>query len=294
MLTRYFIARGGYHRGWNSAALSGVLEAMPEPEPKPRARPAAKPAAPQSAARRAWTTLLTPYDPLTGVVLTIPIFLVYHLGILFVDLRNGADLVTATMLRVLDRSILGYVAITVAVAVGLFVAGRFLRKGHHEIDRHALVRVVSESAIWAALMLLVVGGIVARIFHGAVVSGAIPGTPLQIGGMTLGPLERVVMAAGAGFHEELLFRVILFGGGGWLIAQATKDRTRAEWIAAPIAAVVFSAAHYVGALGDDFELASFTFRALAGLWFTLVYRFRGFAVAVYTHTLYDLFVFFAG
>ena len=70
--------------------------------------------------------------------------------------------------------------------------------------------------------------------------------------------------------------------------------TRAEWIAAPIAAVVFSAAHYVGALGDQFTLASFTFRALAGLWFTLVYRFRGFAVAVYTHTLYDLFVFFAG
>ena len=294
MLTRYFIARGGYHRVWNSAALSGVLPPMPAPEPKPRARPAphAAPAAKPSTAKRAWTTLITPYDPLTGVVLTIPIFLVYHLGILFVDLRNGADLVTATMLRVLDRSILAYVAITVAVAVGLFVAGRILRKGHHEIDRHALVRVISESAIWAALMLLVVGGVVARIFHGAIATVAEPA--LQIGGMTLGPLERVVMAAGAGFHEELLFRVILFGGGAWLITQATKDKTRAEWIAAPIAAVVFSAAHYVGALGDHFELASFTFRALAGLWFTLVYRFRGFAVAVYTHTLYDLFEFFAG
>jgi hypothetical protein len=257
-------------------------------EPKTRARPAAP-----SAARRAWTTLTTPYDPLTGLVLTIPIFLVYHLGILFVDLRNGADLVTAAMLRVLDRSVYAYVGITVAVAIGLFVAGRMLRKGHHTIDRGALVRVISESAIWAALMMLVVGGVVARIFHGAIVSGDILAPALQIGGMTLGPLDRVVMAAGAGFHEELLFRVALFGGGAWLIAQATKDETRAEWIAAPIAAVVFSAAHYVGALGDHFTLASFTFRALAGLWFTLVYRFRGFAVAVYTHTLYDLFVFFA-
>lgn len=253
-------------------------------ETKPRARPA-----PTFAARRAWATLTTPYDPLTGLVLTIPVFLVYHLGILFVDLRNGADLVTVTMLRVLDRSVLAYVAITIAVAAGLFVAGRQLRKGHHAIDRRALVAVISESAIWAALMMLVVGGIVARIFHGAMLSPA-----LQIGGLTLGPLERVVMAAGAGFHEELLFRVGLFSGGAWLLSQATKDRARAEWIAAPIAAVVFSAAHYVGALGDTITISSFVFRALAGLWFTLVYRFRGFAVAVYTHTLYDLFVFFAG
>lgn len=260
---------------------------MPETKPRPRA-------APPSAARRAWITLVTPYDPLTSLVLTIPVFLAYHLGILFVDLRNGADLVTVTMLRVLDRSVFAYVGITLAVAVGLFIAGRQLRKGHHAIDRGAFVRVVSESAIWAALMLLIVGGVVARIFHGAIATEAIVSPALQIGGMTLGPLERVVMAAGAGFHEELLFRVGLFAGGAWLISQATRDKTSAEWIAAPIAAVVFSAAHYVGALGDHFELASFTFRALAGLWFTLVYRFRGFAVAVYTHTLYDLFVFFAG
>ncbi len=254
------------------------------PEPKPTRR-----AATPTAARRAWTALLTPYDPLTGLVLTIPVFLAYHLGILFVDLRNGADLVTSTMREVLDRSVGAYVALTLAVALGLFVAGRTLRKGQHRIDRGALVRVVSESAIWAALMMIVVGGVVTRLFHGAIAAEP----ALQIGRMTLGPLERVVMAAGAGFHEELLFRVGLFTGGAWLVSQATKDRARAQWIAAPIAAAVFSAAHYVGALGDTFTLASFTFRALAGLWFTLVYRFRGFAVAVYTHTLYDLFVFFA-
>ena len=34
--------------------------------------------------------LTTPYDPLTSLVLTIPVFLVYHLGILLVDMRNGA------------------------------------------------------------------------------------------------------------------------------------------------------------------------------------------------------------
>ena len=75
--------------------------------------------------------------------------------------------------------------------------------------------------------------------------------------------------------------------------QATGSRISAELIVAPIAATVFSLAHYLGPLGDHFTLTSFVFRALAGLWFTLVYRLRGFAVAVYAHALYDLFVFFA-
>lgn len=229
--------------------------------------------------RRSIDTLTTPYDPLTSLVLTIPVFLVYHLGILIGEHRNGADLVTGAVAELLDRSLVGYVCLTLAVALGLFAAGTRLRRGH-EIDRRALVAVISESAIWAGLMTIVVGGVVARVFD------------TQIGGMTLGPLDRVVMAAGAGFHEELLFRVILFGGGAWLVRQATGSRTYAELIVAPIVATLFSAAHYIGPFGDPFQLASFTFRFLAGLWFTLVFRLRGFAVAVYTHTLYDLFVFF--
>jgi hypothetical protein len=235
--------------------------------------------APKSALRRGVDALTTPYDPLTSLVLVIPVFLVYHLGILVVDLRNGADLVTGAVAELLQRSIVGYVALTLAVALGLLVAGRRLRRGH-EIDRRALVTVVSESAIWAGLMMIVVGGVVARLFHA------------QIGGHTLGPIERIVMAAGAGFHEELLFRVILFAGGAWVVRQATGGKRSAELIVAPIAAAVFSAAHYVGPFGDPFQLSSFTFRFLAGLWFTLVFRLRGFAVAVYTHALYDLFVFF--
>ncbi|MFO0683976.1 MAG: CPBP family intramembrane glutamic endopeptidase [Sandaracinus sp.] len=256
---------------------------MTPPRTERAAAPSRSPRAPAreaSAFRRALARLTTPYDPLTSLVLTIPVFLVYHLGILVVDLRNGADFVTGTVVSLLHTSLVGYVSLTLAVALALFAAGSRLRRGH-EIDRRALFGVVVESTFWAGLMMIVVGGIVARVFHA------------QIGGLTLGPLSRVVMAAGAGFHEELFFRVVLFGGGAWLLRQATGSRTGAELVVAPIAATVFSAAHYVGPYGDGFTLASFVFRLLAGLWFTLVFRLRGFAVAVYTHALYDLFVFFA-
>lgn len=253
----------------------------------PTARPAAaKPSgtkrperALRGGVRGALDALVTPYDPLTSLVLTIPVFLIYHLGILFTDGGNGADLVTPAVAELLHRSRLGYIALTLVLTLVLFAVGTRLRRAH-QIDRAALVTVVSESAIWAGLMMIVVGGIVARIFQA------------QIGVASLGPLDRFVLAAGAGFHEELLFRVILFSGGAWLVKQATGGRTSAELIVAPIAATLFSAAHYVGPAGDAFALSSFTFRFLAGMWFTLVFRVRGFAVAVYTHALYDWFVFF--
>ena len=48
--------------------------------------------------------------------------------------------------------------------------------------------------------------------------------------------------------------------------------------------------HYVGALGDAFDGRSFVARAVLGLALTLVYSMRGFAAAVWTHALYDVWV----
>jgi len=56
------------------------------------------------------------------------------------------------------------------------------------------------------------------------------------------------------------------------------------------ASLAFSAWHYVGDLGEPFELRSFVFRAVCGFAFTLIYAFRGFAPAVWTHTIYDAWV----
>jgi hypothetical protein len=125
------------------------------------------------------------------------------------------------------------------------------------------------------------------------------------GRATLGsPLVGVVMSLGAGFYEELAFRVVLFGLGGkllvWLFA---RDEVRvvgpsrvglrgslllAGWALA--CALVFSGAHYVGPLGDAFDPTSFVFRAVLGLTLTLIYATRGFAAAVWTHAVYDIWV----
>ena len=57
-----------------------------------------------------------------------------------------------------------------------------------------------------------------------------------------------------------------------------------------IGAVVFSAMHYVGAYGDPFTVPSFTFRFLAGLFFSALFVLRGFGITAWAHALYDVMV----
>jgi membrane protease YdiL (CAAX protease family) len=57
-----------------------------------------------------------------------------------------------------------------------------------------------------------------------------------------------------------------------------------------ISSLAFSLAHHIGPAGEPFAFAAFTYRVLAGAFFGLVYQIRGFAVAAWTHALYDLYV----
>ena len=55
--------------------------------------------------------------------------------------------------------------------------------------------------------------------------------------------------------------------------------------------IAFSAAHHIGEYGEAFTFSAFVFRFFAGVFFALVYRVRGAGVAVWTHCLYDAWVF---
>jgi membrane protease YdiL (CAAX protease family) len=98
-----------------------------------------------------------------------------------------------------------------------------------------------------------------------------------------------VISAGAGFHEELIFRVIVMGGLAWLLTGLTGPG-RAWIVALVLSSLVFSLAHHVGPVGEPFTFAAFVYRTLAGVFFALVYHVRGFAVAAWTHALYDVYV----
>ena len=102
---------------------------------------------------------------------------------------------------------------------------------------------------------------------------------------------QLMVSLGAGIYEELLFRVILVGALALLARRVFAWAPRSAGIfAVLLSALVFSAFHYIGALGDTLQWSSFIFRFLAGLVFSTLYLVRGFGVTAWTHALYDVLV----
>jgi hypothetical protein len=100
-----------------------------------------------------------------------------------------------------------------------------------------------------------------------------------------------MLSLGAGIYEELLFRVVLVSLFAWVARRVFGWRPLAAGTTATLAgAVVFSAFHYIGPYGDAWELYSFVFRTIAGVFFSALYLTRGFGITAWTHALYDVFL----
>jgi membrane protease YdiL (CAAX protease family) len=101
---------------------------------------------------------------------------------------------------------------------------------------------------------------------------------------------QVITFVGAGIYEEVIFRLLLcLALRGMLEIVATPG-----WIAWPVVLIVssliFAAAHHIGPYGEPFHRFVFVFRALAGLYFSVLYQARGFGIAVGAHAGYDVLV----
>jgi hypothetical protein len=233
--------------------------------------------------------------PRYSLLLALPLFLVYEtlaaaLGTApgAAGVRNAADVVLKTPFLLFSgtRGSLAFFATVIAVCV--FVVVRDLTKSKDRLKPRTFLLMLGESAVLALLLGVVVGTITARLLGGlGALSAQVAATPLE----QMGPGTRLMLALGAGLYEELLFRVLLVGGLAFGLRTLTGgSRVHTGIIAAVIGALVFSAFHYVGDYGDPLELASFTYRAIAGLIFSGMYLLRGFGITAWTHALYDVYV----
>jgi membrane protease YdiL (CAAX protease family) len=199
------------------------------------------------------------------------------------QVRVGADVWLKSLLAFLGGT--GWMALGVATL--LIGAAVFWAERHRRPAVRALFfgLIVAESLVYAVLLAFLVGGTVGLLFG----VWATPANALaQLARQPLG--LQLALSIGAGLYEELVFRVLLVGGL-FLVARRFVPRpVQAYLLAALVGAFLFSLVHYVGAFGDPFTLPSFTFRFLFGLALNGVFLVRGFAVAAWTHALYDVLV----
>lgn len=98
---------------------------------------------------------------------------------------------------------------------------------------------------------------------------------------------------GAAVFEETVFRLLLFSllTAGFGLAFGPR---LALGLAVATSALIFAAAHHLGPDGESWNRAVFLFRVLAGVYFALLFQFRGFGVAVGAHAVYNVLAGLAG
>ena len=101
---------------------------------------------------------------------------------------------------------------------------------------------------------------------------------------------KFVMYIGAGIYEEVLFRLILCAGLARLINFVLIPRVVAVPMAMIASSILFSLAHYAPGNAEAFQQSRFLFRVFAGMFFALLFWWRGFGVAAGSHAAYDVIV----
>lgn len=148
------------------------------------------------------------------------------------------------------------------------------------LKRKYFLGLILESILYAILVSIIISLFLGLLFQ------LTTGSPL----LELSKLQLFALSLGAGLYEELFFRVILVSVLLYLFKQFIKSYKTASAAAIIIAALTFSGVHYVGEYGDVWTLNSFLFRFLFGLFLNLIYVYRGFGCAAWTHAIYDLLV----
>ena len=215
--------------------------------------------------------------PLTSLVFTLPLVLAYEGGVLLAGRgmpRNGADVWLRQLLDSLGFG--GYFLLPALTVLGL-LAWHHVEHDRWRFSPAVLAGMVVECLVLAGA-LVGLAGLQQRLW------------PLAVDAGVATIVGRFVGFCGAGLYEEVLFRLLLVPAVVWLLERLGFSTFAACLWSVVVTSILFSAAHYVGPLGDPFELYSFTFRMLAGIFFATLFVVRGFGIAAGTHAAYDMLV----
>jgi hypothetical protein len=214
--------------------------------------------------------------PLTSLVFALPLVLAYEGGVLLLGRgtpRNGADVWLRTLL---DQLGFGQYFLLPALTIIGLLAWHHVEHDRWRFSPGVLGGMAVESGLWATVL-----------FGIAILQNRF--WPLAVG-LDEGIVARLVAFCGAGLYEEVLFRLLLLPAVTWVAARLGAGPLAAAVWGVTGSSVLFSLAHYVGPLGDTFDLHSFTFRFLAGVFFAILFAARGFGIAAGSHAAYDILV----
>jgi membrane protease YdiL (CAAX protease family) len=221
---------------------------------------------------------------LYSFLVSLPLFILYEL--LIIISQPTGDAIVRISVDVWIKSLFTYLGVNavsfsllVVVIIGLFII-------YKERDRLKTLKfsyfpiLILESTVYAIVVALISQSLVSLVLNLAA------SDPISALSMT----QKLALSLGAGLYEELFFRVILVTAFILVFTKILGKKWAGITAAVVLSALLFSAVHYVGDMGDTFTMGSFLYRFLFGLILNGIYVWRGFGVAAWTHAIYDIMV----
>jgi len=228
--------------------------------------------------------------PLICLLFLLPLMLWYEIGKLalpvFSDGVGPAPGVVESWLVWLA----GEAGLVLGVVIPILAVGMLLHM-HHQNQESASVSLVTLAGMVAEVIglsvILFLRGDAILLF----VESQQPQPLSHLGDLFVRPQWHAVLleSLGAGLHEEILFRLVLFGFASAWLAKLIGDELIAVLVSGILVSVLFALAHCeLSGSDSNFRASFFLLRFLASLVLCLLYRYRGLAIAVGVHVGFNV------
>ena len=230
-------------------------------------------------------------QPLTSLLFVLPFLATYEFGTFFLaagdSARNGADYWLRWGLNFVGFQ---HPWLLPASLVGLMAAWQIAGGFRWQVSLSTLLGMFAESLLFGCCLVLVgqLEDLAFKTHFPQSIADSASSAILSVG--TQDSIPMLICYLGAGVYEELLFRLCLIPAVYVALRIFLVPRRPAVFVSVVATSVLFSLAHYAGSVADPFTWFSFVFRTTAGLFFALLFVYRGFGVAVGTHAMYDVIV----
>lgn len=222
--------------------------------------------------------------PWAGLVFLLPLLAAYELGVAWLGgpnalaYRNGADAWLRWLLG--QYGVLHHLAAPLMIITILLIRSALNWSNRPQRMFAVLFGMLLESGAFALLLWLISRNFTSLLGQMGVTMQLPPPSP---------QVASIITFVGAGIYEEVVFRLVLFSACVFVLRLVLLPAPVAVLIGAVLAALAFAAAHHAGPHGEwPIVPQVFAFRFVAGLFFTALYVFRGFGVAVGAHAGYDV------
>ena len=254
-----------------TASVIEVLDAKTKPKAKPKVV--------------RYDYWLETHKPLACLAFVVPLLLWYEVGmVLHSDvIRSGIDRLIQMLFAPLGEARL---AILPLFSIGVFLFLHHRREDTGAFRAQTLFWMAVESLVLATILFLACDALLLYFDnqHPRPLAGLATAfsDPHQYG--------RILTCIGAGIHEEILFRLLLFAPLLYGLGKVIRKQSIAVVVAATIVSLIFATAHcdIFNPEGFPFQLSTFLFRFSASVFLCVLFRFRGIAVAIGVHAVFDI------